>query len=91
MFEVGRRDWGTRKSQNLCPTDDRNHRFGSGMELLFCLPKKVFMKTREYIKAEENFKIDQEKRYQRKDKRLQVEQLTLHKEVKKLKGASGKK
>ena len=48
------------------------------------------MKTREYIKAEENFKIDQEKRYQRKDKRLQVEQLTLHKETKKAKGSSGK-
>jgi hypothetical protein len=31
------------------------------------------MKTREYIKADENLKIEQEKRYQRKDKRLQVE------------------
>jgi hypothetical protein len=49
------------------------------------------MKTREYVKAEENFKIDLEKRYQRKDKRLQVEQLTLHKETKKPKGSSGKK
>jgi hypothetical protein len=49
------------------------------------------MKTREYIKAEENFKIDSEKRYQRKDKRLQVEQLTLHKETKKPKGSSGKR
>jgi hypothetical protein len=49
------------------------------------------MKNREYVKAQENFKIDLEKRYQRKDKRLQVEQLTLHKEIKKPKGASGKK
>lgn len=49
------------------------------------------MKTREYIRAAENLKIDLEKRYQRKDKRLQVEQLTLHKEIKKPKGSSGKK
>jgi hypothetical protein len=49
------------------------------------------MKTRESMKAEENFKIDAEKRYQRKDERLQVEQLTLHKEIKKPKGSSGKK
>lgn len=41
------------------------------------------MKSREYIKAEGNFKIDLEKRYQRKDKRPQVEPLTLHKEPKK--------
>jgi hypothetical protein len=49
------------------------------------------MKSREYIKAEENLKIEQEKRYQRKDKRLQVEQLTLHREEKKPKGGKGKK
>lgn len=49
------------------------------------------MKNREYIKAEENFKRDQEKRYQRKDKRLQVEQQTLIKDTKKPKGGSGKK
>jgi hypothetical protein len=49
------------------------------------------MKNREYIKAEENFKIDQEKRYQRKDKRLQVEQQTLLRDAKKPKGFSGKK
>lgn len=34
------------------------------------------MKNPEYIKAEENFKIEQEKRFQRKDKRAQVEKLT---------------
>jgi hypothetical protein len=44
------------------------------------------MKNREYIKAEENLKIEQEKRYQRRDKRQQVEQLTLLKENKKPKG-----
>ena len=49
------------------------------------------MKNKEYIKAKENLKIDQEKRYQRKDKRLQVEQLTLHKETKKPKGGEEKK
>lgn len=43
------------------------------------------MKTREYIKAEENLKIDQEKRYQRKDKRAQVEGLTTIKKDKKAK------
>lgn len=48
------------------------------------------MKTREYIKAEENLKIEQEKRYQRKDKRLQVEQLTLLKDEKKQKGTFSK-
>jgi hypothetical protein len=49
------------------------------------------MKSREYIKAEENLKIEQEKRYQRKDKRLQVEQLTLYKEEKKPKAGKEKK
>lgn len=49
------------------------------------------MKNREYIKAQENLKIDQEKRYQRKDKRLQVEQQTLLKDTKKPKGGRGKK
>lgn len=44
------------------------------------------MKSKEYIKAEENFKIVQEKRFQRKDKRQQVEQLTLLKDEKKPKG-----
>ncbi len=43
------------------------------------------MKSREYIKAEENLKIDQEKRYQRKDKRAQVEGLTTIKKDKKVK------
>jgi hypothetical protein len=41
------------------------------------------MKNREYIKAEENLKIDSEKRFQHKIKRAQVEKLTLHKETKK--------
>jgi hypothetical protein len=45
------------------------------------------MKSREYIKAEENLKIDQEKRYQRKDKRAQVEGLTTIKKDKKAKEA----
>lgn len=49
------------------------------------------MKSREYIKAEENLKIEKEKRYQRKHKRLQVEQLTLLKETKKPKGGKEKK
>ncbi|MEY4929958.1 MAG: hypothetical protein RI909_682 [Bacteroidota bacterium] len=49
------------------------------------------MKSREYIKAEENFKIDQEKRYQRKNKRAQVEGLTTIKESKKEKGGKVKK
>lgn len=48
------------------------------------------MKTREYIKAEENLKIEQEKRYQKKDKRAQVEKLTLLKETKKPKQNSAK-
>lgn len=45
------------------------------------------MKSREYIKAEENLKIDQEKRYQRKDKRAQVEGLTTIRKDKKVKVA----
>jgi hypothetical protein len=49
------------------------------------------MKNPEYIKAEENFKIEQEKRFQRKDKRAQVEKLTLLKETKKPKGSFSKK
>jgi hypothetical protein len=48
------------------------------------------MKNREYIKAEENLKIEKEKRFQRKDKRLQVEQQTLLKETKKAKGSFSK-
>jgi hypothetical protein len=88
---MGRRDSGARKLQNLCLVADRNHRFSTEMKLAFFILKESFMKTREYIKADENLKIDLEKRYQRKDKRLQVEQLTLHKENKKPKGSSGKK
>jgi len=49
------------------------------------------MKSREFIKAEENLKIDQEKRYQRKDKRAQVEGLTTIKKDKKAKVAKEKK
>ena len=49
------------------------------------------MKSREYIKAEENLKIDKEKRYQHEDRRQQVEQLTLLKETKKPKGGKEKK
>lgn len=45
------------------------------------------MKTREEIKAAENLKIDKDKLYQRKDKRAQVENLTLLKETKKPKGS----
>ncbi len=41
------------------------------------------MKTREFVKAEENLKIESEKRFQRKMKRPQVEKLTLLKEKKK--------
>lgn len=48
------------------------------------------MKSREYIKAEENFKIEQEKRFQRKDRRPQVEKLTLLKETKKPKRSNSK-
>jgi len=57
----------------------------------FHVKKRGDMKNREYIKAEENLKIDQEKRYLRRDKRLQVEQLTLLKETKKPKGGKEKK
>jgi hypothetical protein len=49
------------------------------------------MKTREEIKAAENLKITSEKRYQRKDKRAQVENLTLLKETKKSKTDNTKK
>jgi hypothetical protein len=44
------------------------------------------MKTREFIKADENLKIESEKRYQKplqKMRRPQVEKLTLLKEEKK--------
>jgi hypothetical protein len=41
------------------------------------------MKPREYIKAEENFLIEKEKRYQRKNRRPQEEYLTTLKETKK--------
>lgn len=41
------------------------------------------MKPREYIKSEENFLIDKEKRYQRKIRRPQEENLTKLKESKK--------
>lgn len=51
------------------------------------IKKGGVMKSREYIKAEENLKIDQEKRYQRKDKRAQVEGLTTIKKDKKTKAA----
>ena len=43
------------------------------------------MKSREYIKAEENLKRDSEKRYQIKVKRAQEENLTQLKEKKKKK------
>ena len=43
------------------------------------------MKNRESIKAEEYLKRDEQKSYQRKDKRAQVEKLTLLKETKKAK------
>jgi len=48
------------------------------------------MKTKEFIKAEENFRIEEEKRYQRKHKRAQAEQLTQLKETKKEKGFKAK-
>lgn len=48
------------------------------------------MKNRVFIKAEENFKIEEEKRYQRKDKHPQVEELTKLKEKKKPKGFKAK-
>jgi len=46
------------------------------------------MKTRAYIKAEENLKRDSEKRYQIKVKRAQEENLTQLKEKKKKKKGS---
>lgn len=49
------------------------------------------MRTREEIKATENLKIDKDKLYQRKNKRQQVEQLTLLKESKKPKASATKK
>jgi len=49
------------------------------------------MKTREEIKAAENLRIEKDKLYQRKDKRQQVEQLTLLKESKKPKASTTKK
>jgi hypothetical protein len=55
------------------------------------IKKGGFMKSREYIKAEENFKIEQEKRYLRKDKRAQVEGLTTIKKDKEAKVAKEKK
>jgi hypothetical protein len=66
---------------------DGYHGF-SGLRMIHFLHKKGGdMKSREYIKAEENLKIDQEKRYQRKDKRAQVEGLTTIKKDKKAKEA----
>ncbi len=47
------------------------------------------MKSREFIQAEENLKREEQKLYQRKDKRAQVENLTTLKEEKKKPG--GKK
>lgn len=49
------------------------------------------MKTREEIKAAENLKIEKDKLYQRKNKRQQVEQLTLLKETKKPKTSATRK
>ena len=49
------------------------------------------MKTLDYIKAQENLKRDQLKEYQRKEKRAQVEKLTLLKDYKKPKGTFSKK
>jgi hypothetical protein len=49
------------------------------------------MKTREFIKADENFRIEEEKRFLHKDKKQQVEKLTLLKESKKAKGFHAKK
>ncbi len=48
------------------------------------------MKNREYIKAEENLKIESEKRFQHKQKRAQVEKLTLLKETKKPKASKSR-
>lgn len=44
------------------------------------------MKTREFVKAAENLKIEQEKRYQRKVKRIQEEKQTALRDFKKPKG-----
>lgn len=41
------------------------------------------MKNKEYIQADENFKREEQKLYQQKNKRAQVEKLTLLKEEKK--------
>lgn len=49
------------------------------------------MKTREFIKATENLKIDQEKRYQKKVKRIQEEKQTMLVDFKKPKGWSIRK
>ena len=49
------------------------------------------MKNKDFIKAAENFAIDEEKLFQRKDKKPQVEQLTQLKESKKPKGFHAKK
>ena len=64
----------------------------SGVWTVLRLPSNpLFMKNLEYIKAEENLKREDQKLYQRKDKRAQVEKLTLMKEVKKPKGKFRKK
>jgi len=49
------------------------------------------MKNRDIIKAKENFDIEDEKRYLRKDKKPQVEQQTKLVEKKKPKGYGVKK
>lgn len=49
------------------------------------------MKNREFIKAAENLKIDQEKRYQKKVKRIQEEKQTMLVDFKKPKGWSLRK
>lgn len=49
------------------------------------------MKNREFIKAAENLKIDQEKRYQKKVKRIQEEKQTMLVDFKKPKGWSQRK
>jgi len=71
--------------------DDACHGFSEWRILHFIYKKGGFMKSREYIKAEENLKIDQEKRYQRKDKRAQVEGLTTIKKDKEAKVAKERK
>ena len=50
------------------------------------MTKAIRMKNKEYIKAAENFKREEQKLFQRKDKRAQVENLTTMKETKKPKG-----